>query len=105
MKTKTKLKQIRTKQVKAELELEQLQAECEHPNRLVKYGANTGNWCASDDSYWIDIFCPDCEKMWTVDQDFIGNRYGKYERVGKYEKNKDFPPRIGRSIREQLVKQ
>jgi hypothetical protein len=44
---------------------------CEHPVLTGKYGANTGNWSSTDDSYWVDFFCPNCGKRWTEDQDEV----------------------------------
>lgn len=38
-----------------------LQDECEHPLYTAKYGGDSGNWCSSDDSYWVDLHCPDCD--------------------------------------------
>jgi hypothetical protein len=46
----------------------ELQSICQHPNVIKKYESDTGNWCRSDDSYWIRYHCPDCDKRWTVDQ-------------------------------------
>jgi hypothetical protein len=45
-----------------------LQAECAHPNASKQYGASTGNYDPSADSYWIDWDCPDCGKHWTTPQ-------------------------------------
>ena len=45
------------------------QQDCPHEGLVGKYEANTGNWCASDDRYWVEFSCPDCGKRWTEDQD------------------------------------
>ena len=45
-----------------------IQDACEHPNVIKKAGANTGNYCKEDDSYWYDCHCPDCQKYWQEDQ-------------------------------------
>lgn len=37
-----------------------LRTQCDHGNYTAKYGGNTGNWCESDDSYWVDFNCPEC---------------------------------------------
>lgn len=42
-----------------------LQEECTHPNVTEKYGSSTGNYDPSNDGYWIDYYCPDCDKKWT----------------------------------------
>lgn len=51
---------------------------CRHYDLTGEYGANTGNWCASDDYYWVDFSCPNCGKRWTEDQSDI--RYDKNKR-------------------------
>lgn len=53
-------------------ELINIQDACPHENKEGQYGANTGNWCSSDDSYWIDIRCVDCLKNWRVYSDQEG---------------------------------
>lgn len=37
-----------------------LRKECDHADYTAKYDANTGNWCQSDDSYWVVLKCPTC---------------------------------------------
>jgi hypothetical protein len=49
-------------------ELAKLQAACQHPGVVKKYGGSTGNYDPSADSYWIDFNCPDCHKRWRTDQ-------------------------------------
>ena len=46
-----------------------LQEECDHPLYTARYDGNTGNWCESDDTYWVVIKCPDCEFSETVYSD------------------------------------
>lgn len=41
-------------------DLEDLKKNCGHKNAVYTDGADTGNWCKSDDSYWTDMQCPDC---------------------------------------------
>jgi hypothetical protein len=48
--------------------LRMLQVTCTHPTATKKYGANTGNYDPSADSYWIDYTCPDCGKRWMTEQ-------------------------------------
>ena len=38
------------------------QEACKHEIVKGEYGANTGNWCKEDDSYWISAVCLDCHK-------------------------------------------
>ena len=46
----------------AEEKIEDIQAECQHIDHLYKPGADTGNWCKQDDSYWMNVRCLDCGK-------------------------------------------
>jgi len=46
----------------------QLQMDCEHPRKLKTAKSDTGNWDRSQDSYWYEIYCPDCDKHWTEPQ-------------------------------------
>lgn len=61
----------KAKITKANDKIRSLQEECEHIGVHVEYGANTGNWCTQDNSYWIDWKCPHCEKRWTTPQDRV----------------------------------
>lgn len=45
-----------------------LQSRCRHTNAVAEYQADTGNWCKSDDAYWVDIRCYDCGHRWQEDQ-------------------------------------
>ena len=63
-----KRKSIRDKQVRLSEELYELQTTCTHPNVTKKYGGSSGNYDPSNDCYWIDWRCPDCDKAWTTDQ-------------------------------------
>jgi len=47
-----------------------IQAECSHPQLCVTRvaRADTGNWCADDDSYWYECSCSLCQKTWTEPQ-------------------------------------
>lgn len=46
-----------------------IQDKCDHQKAFYSYGSDTGNWCSSDDSYWIDLWCPICRKRWRVNYD------------------------------------
>lgn len=52
----------------AQLDLRELQAECEHTFVTRKACANTGNYDPSADSYWWEYKCPCCGCFWTEDQ-------------------------------------
>jgi transposase-like protein len=43
-----------------------IREDCTHPNTLLKYGSNVGNYDPHSDSYWVDYRCEDCGKTWTV---------------------------------------
>lgn len=45
-----------------------LRNSCDHVAVIKKARSDTGNWSASDDSYWYDCSCPDCGKTWKEDQ-------------------------------------
>ena len=70
MKTKTKVKHIEEKIAKLEIELEDIQDNCDHPKEnLEKKGhSDTGNWCKSDDRYWYRFHCGVCNKIWMEEQ-------------------------------------
>jgi len=59
------LKQMDKLYAKQEL----LKSQCTHEGLLGEYGANTGNYCSSDNSYWVNFKCPQCDKCWREDQD------------------------------------
>jgi hypothetical protein len=45
-----------------------LQQECQHPNKDSKRDGTGSMWCKTDEAYWINHYCPDCDKRWTEDQ-------------------------------------
>lgn len=47
-------------------ELLTLREACPHLDKTGKHGANTGNWCSTDDDYWISAECCDCGRTWTI---------------------------------------
>jgi hypothetical protein len=47
---------------------EKIQSECDHKNKTMEYKSDTGNYDPSQDAYWINHVCPDCEKRWTTPQ-------------------------------------
>jgi len=65
---KRKREDIKAKIAKLVSEYAALQEFCTHPNVTKKYDSDTGNYCKSDDRYWIEYTCPDCGKFWETDQ-------------------------------------
>ena len=51
-----------------------LQSVCAHPAAIRRYRSDTGNWCESDDTYWMEIDCPDCGFFESIDS--TDPRYG-----------------------------
>jgi hypothetical protein len=41
---------------------------CQHVNVIKTPKSNTGNWDRSDDKYWNEYKCSDCNKFWIEDQ-------------------------------------
>lgn len=41
---------------------------CKHFNVKRTPKSNTGNWDRTDDRYWLECKCEDCDKFWTEDQ-------------------------------------
>lgn len=64
---------IRDKLDKLYEQLAELQTLCPHPDVTKKYGGSTGNYDPNADCYWIDWNCPDCDKIWSTDQDRENN--------------------------------
>lgn len=60
------VERINTMRSRLQRELFAIQDACPHTTKTGKYGANTGNWCASDDDYWISVQCSDCKHTWTI---------------------------------------
>ena len=44
-----------------------LQATCTHPAASRRYYSDIGNWCREDDSYWLELDCPDCGLFESID--------------------------------------
>ncbi|MFI3218334.1 MAG: hypothetical protein QX189_04365 [Methylococcales bacterium] len=58
-------------------EIKVIQGNCAHVGLIGKFRADTGNYCKSDDSYWVEFQCLDCGKQWTEDQAEVSSRYSK----------------------------
>lgn len=63
----TKIEELQLQIAQCSRQIKEIQAECSHPKSCLtkKHGADTGNWCPSDDSYWTDFHCSLCDKRWT----------------------------------------
>lgn len=61
-----KVERIYDKISKLKLELKEIQDSCEHKNKIKNYRADTGNYDPREDNYWCELYCPDCDKKWSV---------------------------------------
>ena len=62
--------------------LNQVQSKCDHSEGAGTYHSNTDNWCAQDDSYWIEFECSICSKRMFVDSEDDRALYNKLSRSG-----------------------
>jgi hypothetical protein len=46
---------------------ENIQTKCPHTNVNKEHGASTGNYDPSNDFYWTNFNCLDCDKHWQED--------------------------------------
>jgi hypothetical protein len=88
MKIRNAVKRLEDKITKLYNDIKDIRETCPHEHLQGKFGANTGNWCSSDDSYWVDFVCQDCGKRWTEDQMEIG--YGVTKDGFKFTRVKEF---------------
>jgi hypothetical protein len=47
---------------------EDLKERCKHPFVRVTDRGDTGNYDPSQNRYWSEHYCPDCDKRWTVEK-------------------------------------
>jgi hypothetical protein len=67
MKIETRVKQLLVKIENYQMELKEIQNNlCDHKEATFTYHSNTGNWCPSDNTYWIHVTCPTCRRIWNV---------------------------------------
>lgn len=53
--------------------LNELKLKCDHSGNVVyNYCGNSGNYDRTQDSYWMEWHCRDCDKRWITDQDDEG---------------------------------
>ena len=62
-----RIKQLRLRIDRDWARIRQFQTECLHPNVKKTHKADTGNYDPSNDRYWTEYECPDCDKRWDVD--------------------------------------
>lgn len=54
----------------AQKAIKSLQETCNHSGNLTyQYYGSSGNWSKSDDEYWMEWHCKDCDKRWITSQD------------------------------------
>ena len=58
-------------------EIKMIQANCAHVGLTGKFKGDTGNYCKSDDSYWVEFKCLNCGKQWVEDQKEVSYKYSK----------------------------
>ncbi len=60
---------IKLQLTKLSEELSDLQLICSHPTESVtkRHESDTGNYDPSQDRYWTDFTCSECDKRWTED--------------------------------------
>lgn len=71
-------------------ELISLRDSCNHHNLRYKYDGTDSGW-DYDASYWVDWFCPDCEKRWTTAQayDLIKKTQKEYPNAKEISRYKN----------------
>jgi hypothetical protein len=47
---------------------EDLKERCKHPFVRVTPRGDTGNYDPSQNRYWSEHYCPDCDKRWTIEK-------------------------------------
>lgn len=83
--TNKKILRLQKKIGELYLKIAEEREKCEHKNLTIKYGADTGNWCRSDDTYWLDVKCDDCGQTFHYTSD-----KPEYREIGlaKYDPQK-----------------
>ena len=67
--------------------IKELENSCMHHNLRYRYDGTSGGW-DSQGSYWVDWYCPDCDKKWSTSQDIdlINNTIKKYPTAKKVDR-------------------
>lgn len=83
---KNKIKSLKQLISDAENKIENIRIRCTHPSSetIIKYGANTGNYDPTSDTYWIDAKCNICGKQWSADSSKDPQEYRRLSLL-KYE--------------------
>ena len=71
------------KKDKVVAQIKELQSQCMHENFTGYYECDTGNWCKSDDSYWINLICLDCDLKRFVSYETNEAEYRRLSMTGK----------------------
>ena len=53
---------------KLQLKIEAYQTKCQHSNAVKTPRADTGNYDPTNDRYWYECTCEDCNKYWIEKQ-------------------------------------
>jgi hypothetical protein len=72
--TKQKVERIVDMRKALLAELAAIQKTCPHDNKTGRYGSDTGNYDSSNDYYWINAHCEDCDRTWSIYNDEDGYR-------------------------------
>lgn len=59
------LAKLRSKIIPYAVEMKIIQDRCKHSETIKKYGGSTGNYDKSEDCFWVEYTCVDCDKKWT----------------------------------------
>lgn len=70
-----KYEKLQDKLIRIGVKIKQLREECPHKGVYYSYGASTGNYDPSANSYWVDFNCPHCGIQWRVNQDVASTAY------------------------------
>jgi hypothetical protein len=80
--------------------VQEWQSRCKHDLVEGEYKANTGNWCAQDDSYWITAKCLDCGKQ--IHADSGTELYRKLSNSGMISSEYDTKDKFQRQCNTRL---
>lgn len=64
-----KINKLKDKRAEVARDIELLQHQCEHIGVNVTYRSDTGNYCLSDNRYWMEWHCETCGGRWETPQE------------------------------------
>jgi len=67
-------------------ELKEYRQQCDHTDINYMYESNTGNWCESDDSYWLKVHCNNCGHCMYFDKEEDPTNYRLQGIIGSVKK-------------------